>query len=51
MDEHRLGNKPIYRKIWSEIGINLTAKIKWKYQWRRSPEKIVGVLVVLSYYC
>ncbi len=33
MDEHRLGLKPIYRRIWAEKGFNLTAKIKWKYQW------------------
>ena len=32
-DEHRIGLKPIYRRIWAEIGINLTATINWKYQW------------------
>ena len=33
MDEHRLGLKPIQRRIWAEIGENLTADVNWKYQW------------------
>ena len=33
MDEHRLGLKPIPRRIWAEIGENLTADVNWKYQW------------------
>ena len=33
MDEHRLGLKPIQRRIWAEIGENLTAEVNWKYQW------------------
>ena len=33
MDEHRVGLKPIYRKIRAERGINLTATINWKYKW------------------
>ena len=33
MDEHRLGLKPIQRRIWAESGENLTADVNWKYQW------------------
>ncbi len=33
MDEHRLGLKRIYRRVWAEIGIELTATINWKYEW------------------
>ena len=32
-DEHRLGLKPIYSRIWAERAINLTATINWKYKW------------------
>lgn len=33
MDEHRLGLKPIQRRVWAEIGENSTADVNWKYQW------------------
>lgn len=33
MDEHRLGLKPIPRRVWAEIGENITADVNWKYQW------------------
>lgn len=33
MDEHRLGLKPIQRRIWAEIGENLTADVNCQYEW------------------
>ena len=32
-DEHRIGLKPIYRKIWVSWFDVATASIKWKYKW------------------
>jgi transposase len=32
-DEHRLGLKPIIRKVWSPIGERPTVKVRQRYQW------------------
>lgn len=33
MDEHRLGLKPIIRRIWTVRGEQPTAQVNWRYQW------------------
>ena len=32
-DEHRLGLKPIIRKVWSPIGERPTVKVHQRYEW------------------
>lgn len=32
-DEHRVGLKPILRKVWSKIGKRATARVEHHYQW------------------
>ena len=32
MDEHRLGLKPIFRKVWTPIGVQPTAEVNWENQ-------------------
>lgn len=32
-DEHRVGLKPIIRKVWSPIGSRLIAKVQHRYEW------------------
>jgi hypothetical protein len=32
-DEHRVGLKPILRKVWSKIGERPTAIVSHRYQW------------------
>ena len=32
-DEHRIGLKPIYRKVWFSWYDVPTAQIKWQYKW------------------
>ena len=32
-DEHRVGLKPILRKVWSKIGKRATARVQHRYQW------------------
>ena len=32
-DEHRIGLKPIYRRIWVSWSDVPTARIKWQYKW------------------
>jgi hypothetical protein len=33
MDEHRLGLKPIIRRVWVEYGEQPIANVNWRYQW------------------
>ncbi|RQH35589.1 IS630 family transposase [Okeania hirsuta] len=33
MDEHRLGLKPICRRVWAQLGSHAIANVNWKYQW------------------
>ncbi|NEP90619.1 MAG: hypothetical protein F6K18_29485 [Okeania sp. SIO2C2] len=33
MDEHRLGLKPIYRRVWVQLGEQPIANVNWRYQW------------------
>ena len=33
MDEHRLGLKPVVRKVWSEQGLQPIAPVKWRFKW------------------
>jgi transposase len=33
MDEHRLGLKPIIRRVWTRYGEQPIAKVNWRYQW------------------
>ena len=33
MDEHRLGLKPVVRKVWSEQGLQPIARVKWRFKW------------------
>lgn len=33
MDEHRLGLKPIFRKVWVPRGEQPIAHVHWRYQW------------------
>jgi hypothetical protein len=33
MDEHRLGLKPIQRRVWAQQGEQPIAAIKWRFQW------------------
>ena len=33
MDEHRLGLKPIVRRIWVELGQQPIANVNWRFQW------------------
>ena len=32
MDEHRLGLKPIFRQVWTPIGVQPTAEVNWQNQ-------------------
>lgn len=32
-DEHRIGLKPIFRKVWSKIGVRPTAIVQHRYEW------------------
>jgi transposase len=33
MDEHRLGLKPVLRKVWAPSGEQPIAPVNWRYQW------------------
>ncbi len=33
MDEHRLGLKPIYRRVWVQLPEQPIADVNWRYQW------------------
>lgn len=33
MDEHRLGLKPVLRKVWAPLGEQPIAPVNWRYQW------------------
>ena len=33
MDEHRLGLKPIIRRVWTRYGEQPIANVNWRYQW------------------
>ena len=33
MDEHRLGLKPIIRRVWVGYGEQPIANVNWRYQW------------------
>jgi len=33
MDEHRLGLKPIQRRVWAGQGEQPIAAVKWRFQW------------------
>jgi len=33
MDEHRLGLKPIQRRVWVELGQQPIAHVNWRFQW------------------
>ncbi len=33
MDEHRLGLKPIIKRVWTRYGEQPIAKVNWRYQW------------------
>ena len=33
MDEHRLGLKPIQRRVWAQQGEQPIAAVKWRFQW------------------
>ena len=59
MDEHRLGLKPIFRRVWTPVGVQPTAEVNWRFQWfwvygaSTSPIRR-NVLVALTqgqYYC
>ncbi|NET45675.1 hypothetical protein [Okeania sp. SIO2B3] len=30
MDEHRLGLKPIFRRVWTPVGVQPTAEVNWR---------------------
>ena len=32
MDEHRLGLKPILRRVWTPVGVQPTAEVNWRNQ-------------------
>jgi hypothetical protein len=32
-DEHRIGLKPILRRVWGKKGSKVTAVVKQRYQW------------------
>ncbi|NEN88386.1 MAG: hypothetical protein F6K48_05410 [Okeania sp. SIO3H1] len=32
MDEHRLGLKPIFRRVWTPVGVQATAEVNWRNQ-------------------
>jgi hypothetical protein len=33
MDEHRLGLKPVQRRVWAQQGEQPIAAVKWRFQW------------------
>ena len=33
MDEHRLGLKPVQRRIWAQQGEQPIAAVNWRFQW------------------
>ena len=33
MDEHRLGLQPIFRRVWTPVGVQPTAEVNWRFQW------------------
>src|SRR4028118_13030 len=33
MDEHRLGLKPVQRRVWTRQGEQAIANVKWRFQW------------------
>jgi len=33
MDEHRLGLKPIFQRVWTPVGVEPTAEVNWRFQW------------------
>jgi hypothetical protein len=33
MDEHRLGLKPVQRRVWVEKGEQPIAEVNWRFQW------------------
>jgi transposase len=33
MDEHRLGLKPVLRRVWTMRGFQPIARVHWRYQW------------------
>ncbi|GET43040.1 hypothetical protein MiSe_78600 [Microseira wollei NIES-4236] len=33
MDEHRLGLKPVQRRVWVQQGEQPIAAVNWRYQW------------------
>jgi len=35
MDEHRLGLKPVIRRVWALRGEQPIAQVHWRYQWLR----------------
>ncbi|MDE5122023.1 MAG: hypothetical protein O4965_18890 [Trichodesmium sp. St19_bin1] len=32
MDEHRLGLKSIFRRVWTPVGVQAIAEINWRNQ-------------------
>ena len=32
MDEHRLGLKSIFRRVWTPVGVQATAEVNWQNQ-------------------
>ena len=33
IDEHRLGLKPVFRRVWTPKGVQPTAEVNWRFQW------------------
>jgi hypothetical protein len=33
MDEHRLGLRPVQRRVWAQQGEQSIAAVKWRFQW------------------
>ncbi|MGK7954141.1 MAG: hypothetical protein AB4063_02570 [Crocosphaera sp.] len=31
IDEHRLGLKPIFRRVWTPVGVQPTAEVNWRF--------------------
>ncbi len=33
MDEHRVGLKPVMRRVWIADGVQPVARVHWRFQW------------------
>ncbi|MCL2931334.1 MAG: hypothetical protein MGG11_03280 [Trichodesmium sp. MAG_R03] len=59
MDEHCLGLKPIFRRVWTSVGVQPTTEVNWRFQWfwfygfvhPQSGANILMALALGQYYC